>query len=256
MPPVTSKVPGNGTNTLSWTVPGDGMDVETVYASVDATGAGGAVTAEITIADQSGVVIARKTQGSTIAAGGTGSATWALRLDDDSTAGGGGGGITLITSTDGSITVTTPAGPTTDLSTNPPPTAVEYMTCGSALLGSGASANVAWFHSSGSALVDYTNANAPKVIAAGTYAWSGSMTTLENLTAGGDVRAVLAVLTGPTPASYSMATGPTIGQFPFLPLNMTVHVAANTTFTGGVFNFDTIGHQFQDAQTFALQKIH
>jgi hypothetical protein len=83
MPPVTSKVPGNGSNTLSWTVPGDGMDVETVYASVDATGAGGAVTAEVTVADQSGVVIARKTQGSTIAAGGTGSATWALRLDDE-----------------------------------------------------------------------------------------------------------------------------------------------------------------------------
>lgn len=256
MPPITSKVPGNGTGTLSWTVPGDGLDVATVYASVDATGAGGAVTAELTITDQSGVVIARKVQGATIAAGGTGSATWGLRLDDDGTGGGGGGGITLITSTDGSITVTNPAGPTADLSTNPPPTAVEYMTCGSGLVGAGASAAVAWFHSAGAALVDYTNVNAPKVIAAGTYAWSGSMTTLENLTAGGEVRGVLAVLTGPTPASYSMATGPTIGAFAFLPLTMTVHVAANTTFTGSAFNDDTIGHFFQDAQTFALQKIH
>jgi len=83
MPAVTSKVPGNGTNSLSWTVPGAGMDVESVYAAIDATGAGGAVTAELTIADQSGVVIARKVQGVTVAAGGLGSATWGLRLDDD-----------------------------------------------------------------------------------------------------------------------------------------------------------------------------
>jgi hypothetical protein len=85
MPAVTGKTPGNGSATLSWQVPGAGLDVETVYASIDATAAGSDVTAELTITDPSGVVIARKTQGQAVSAGGTGSATWALRLDDEST---------------------------------------------------------------------------------------------------------------------------------------------------------------------------
>lgn len=102
MPPLTSKVPGNGTGTLSWTVPGAGLDVSTVYASIDATGAAGPVTAELTIQDQSGVVIARKTQGATVAAGGTGSATWALRLDDEGgTTSGGSLNLVGYTSVDG-----------------------------------------------------------------------------------------------------------------------------------------------------------
>src|SRR5437773_899612 len=83
MPPLTGKTPGNGTGTLSYTIPGSGLDVESVYADVDTSGAGGAVTAELTITDQSGVVIARKVQNTTIDAGIAGSATWALQLDDD-----------------------------------------------------------------------------------------------------------------------------------------------------------------------------
>lgn len=63
--------------------PGVAFDVEAVYIEIDTSGAGGPVTAELTILEQSGVVIAKKRQGSTVPAGGAGSATWALRLDDN-----------------------------------------------------------------------------------------------------------------------------------------------------------------------------
>jgi hypothetical protein len=86
VPAQTAKEPGNGTGTLSYTLASDSFDVESVYASVDATAATGPVTAELTVRDQSGVVIARKKQGVTIPAGAAGSATWALRLDDETTA--------------------------------------------------------------------------------------------------------------------------------------------------------------------------
>jgi hypothetical protein len=80
---------GNGTNSVSYVLPpGVVLDLEAVYAEIDATAAGD-TTAELTISDQTGVVIARKRQGETITGGAPGSATWALRLADD---GGGSGG--------------------------------------------------------------------------------------------------------------------------------------------------------------------
>lgn len=87
MPAMTAREPGNGTGTLVYTLASDSFDVESVYVSIDNTAGASAVTAELTIKDQSGVVIARKKQSGTIAAGATGSATWALRLDDEGAAG-------------------------------------------------------------------------------------------------------------------------------------------------------------------------
>jgi hypothetical protein len=83
VPAQTSKTPGDGSGTLSYTLASDSFDVESVYVSVDATTATGPVTAELTVRDQSGVVIARKKQAATIPAGQAGSATWSLRLDDE-----------------------------------------------------------------------------------------------------------------------------------------------------------------------------
>jgi hypothetical protein len=97
MPPVTARVPGTNTTTISYTIPGAGLDVETVRVGIDASLAGSAVTATVTITDQSGVVIATKPQNATIPSGATGSATWALRLDDDTTGTAGGGGIAFDT---------------------------------------------------------------------------------------------------------------------------------------------------------------
>lgn len=88
------------------------FDVEAVFIQVDTSGAGGPVTAELTIAEQSGQVIAKKRQAETIDAGGSGSATWALRLADD---GAGAGAVSNLTSNDGSVVITNPHGPTADL---------------------------------------------------------------------------------------------------------------------------------------------
>lgn len=84
--PRTITVPGDGTNTLSVTLPpGVTLDVQAVLANIDAAGAGDTL-AELTIAEQAGVVIATKRQGEPIPAGDTGTATWALRLDDEAAA--------------------------------------------------------------------------------------------------------------------------------------------------------------------------
>lgn len=89
MPPRTIAVPPAGpAATLTYTLPpGLTLDVESVYALIDA-GAAGATRATLTIADSSGAVIARKRQSETIDAGeNNGSATWALRLADESAGG-------------------------------------------------------------------------------------------------------------------------------------------------------------------------
>ncbi len=64
------------------------FDLEAVYVEIDTSGAAGPVTCELVIAEQSGDVIATKRQSATIPNGGTGTATWALRLADDGGSGG------------------------------------------------------------------------------------------------------------------------------------------------------------------------
>lgn len=98
--PRTIEVAGDGTGTLSFALPpGVTIDVESVYAAIDATAAG-ATTATLTIAEQGGAVIAAKAQTATVDAGVSGSATWALRLGDD---GGGGGGQSVKTVKGGTV---------------------------------------------------------------------------------------------------------------------------------------------------------
>lgn len=93
--PRTVDVPlGAPAPTVTYTLPpGVTFDVEAVYIEVDTTGAGADVTAELSISEQSGVVIARKAQTQTIDAGASGSATWALRLSDEAATPSPGGGI-------------------------------------------------------------------------------------------------------------------------------------------------------------------
>lgn len=80
-------VQGLGTNSVTFTMPGNvGLAVESVLATINNT-AGGVTTAKLTIRDQSGEVIATKPQRDTIPAGDTGTATWALRLGDDGASG-------------------------------------------------------------------------------------------------------------------------------------------------------------------------
>jgi hypothetical protein len=41
VPAQTAKTPGDGSGTLSYTLASDSFDIESVYASIDATGAAG-----------------------------------------------------------------------------------------------------------------------------------------------------------------------------------------------------------------------
>ena len=75
-------VQGTGTNSLTFTMPGNiRLDVESVVATVN-NAAGGDTTAEIVIRDQAGTVIATNAQSEVIPAGDTGTATFALRVVD------------------------------------------------------------------------------------------------------------------------------------------------------------------------------
>ena len=80
----TIRVGITGTSaTESYTLaPGLAQYVESVYIEVT-NGAASGVHPVLSIAEQAGVVIAKRRQGGTIAASGSGSATWALRLSGD-----------------------------------------------------------------------------------------------------------------------------------------------------------------------------
>lgn len=80
-------VQGAGSATSVYTFPGNiGQQAESVVATIDNTG-GGDQTVTLTVRDSSGEVIATRVQPDAIPAGDTGTATWALRLDDNSGAG-------------------------------------------------------------------------------------------------------------------------------------------------------------------------
>lgn len=84
--PLTANGVVNGTQLGSYTLPLLGtFRVESVVAQIDASAAP-AVTPTVRVKDKSGAVIATKRQSSTIPAGDTGSATWALRLADEAPA--------------------------------------------------------------------------------------------------------------------------------------------------------------------------
>ncbi len=81
--PLTAKGLADGTPTASYRLPDLGVFVvETVVAEIDANG-GDAPRPTLRVRDKSGAVIATKRQGESVPAGDTGSATWALRLDDN-----------------------------------------------------------------------------------------------------------------------------------------------------------------------------
>jgi hypothetical protein len=77
-------VTGAGTASRSFTLPGSPLYiVQSVVATVD-NAAGADTTATLTFADTNGEVIAKRTQGDVIPAGGSGTATFALRLAGNS----------------------------------------------------------------------------------------------------------------------------------------------------------------------------
>lgn len=86
--PHTALVPGQGSSTVTYTLPaGLFQYIQSVVATVDTT-ASGAVTPLLTIRDDGGEVVADQAQDDALSAGGVGRSTWALGLRK-----GGAGGI-------------------------------------------------------------------------------------------------------------------------------------------------------------------
>lgn len=74
---------GNNDSTAEFQLaPGVFQYIQSVHVVIDNT-AGADVRPTLTVETQDGVVMAAKRQGETLPAGDTGSATWALRLDDE-----------------------------------------------------------------------------------------------------------------------------------------------------------------------------
>lgn len=148
VPAGSNVVKGQGTNTLTFTLPGTPQyAIESVIATVD-NGAGADTGAVLTMKDTDGTVIAKKRQGQEIDAGATTTATWALRLTDE----------------------TTPSGGFTPLT--------EGFTNNNATgdsVAAGGSASLTWKKNGGDTLLDLTNPLIPTVIDAGTYAISTSV---------------------------------------------------------------------------------
>lgn len=81
--PFTQVEQGIAESTLTYQLPLAGrFDIDSAVATIDNTG-GGDIQPMLYLTNASGEVIAKKRQSSTIPAGDTGTATWALRLADD-----------------------------------------------------------------------------------------------------------------------------------------------------------------------------
>ena len=84
MTPRTIVIAGNGTSVLDYNLPpGVYQYVQAVLANIDNT-AGAAIRPTLRVKEQTGTVIATTRPAESIPAGGSGSATWALRLSDSS----------------------------------------------------------------------------------------------------------------------------------------------------------------------------
>ena len=102
-------------------------------------------------------------------------AAWAICLDGAWVDLPGGGGITDITSTDGTITVTNPTGPTTDLAIAFTDLREEAFSASQTVAPGGT--DLTWAHSSGDSLLDYTTPALPTVVVAGLYMFACTIAT-------------------------------------------------------------------------------
>lgn len=187
--------------------------LKAAYGVFDGTLASGNFLPAIEIVSDSGHTVARSV-GQQVTAGDSAEVSWFPFAPPASS--GGGGGITEIESTDGSITVTNPTGPTVDLTGagggGGITAQVEQVATSFVAIANNATGFLTWSHSSGAALLDYTNSVQPVAVSAGTFAFTGTVVSSSTVNAGGWVLAQLAFVTSNGNVSFeSVFTGPTSG---------------------------------------------
>jgi hypothetical protein len=149
---------------LDYLIPGAQEIVpKAVTAEYDGSGAGGDFVPTLIIRAPNGSVLAHAPIGSALTAGASADVSWFPRGRLDSS------GIREITSTDGSVTVTDPFGPVTNLAVPASGAAYEDLTATAFALTAGNFGQPSWAHSAGSSLVDLTTPTAPVPKVAGIY---------------------------------------------------------------------------------------
>ena len=245
---------GVGPAPQSYTVPNATEIIPRVInATFDGTLAGSSFLPTLEIVSDGGVVVARCPTASAVASGGKAEVSFFPNGDK----GGGTAGIEEITSTGGTVGITNPFGPVTNLESfggYSPPTAREYITAVTGVVAGSSSGGFSFSHSSGSALVNYTDPVNPKIVTAGIYAFTGQASVAEAITAGYELSFSFAVLTGDVPLSAGQVVGGVVDSYKYVPLAIVVYCAANTVFGGGMTNFDTINHNGAINQ-FVIQRI-
>lgn len=161
-----------------------------VRATFDGTGAGVAFFPTIQIISDGGVIVGEVATDTTVAAGASASVTFAPFLE---AAAAGGGGITSITSADGSIVVTNPGGPVTDLAGFKSFTTYEFLSANTMTVANGAAGTFTWSHANGNSLWDLTVTSAPLVKAAGMYSINAQVRVTSAFTAGGNAEVGLSM---------------------------------------------------------------
>jgi len=154
---------------IGYQVPGaQEIILKSITASFDGTGASGDFVPVLQIVAPNGAVLASCPVATQVAAGGSADVSWFPR---GGVATSGGGGITLITSSDNTIAVSNPGGPTVDLGVALPVLQQFEKVKGGAgaSIASLSSGYLPWVHGSGTALLSYTNPLHPTIVTTGEY---------------------------------------------------------------------------------------
>ena len=153
-----------------------------VFATFDGTGAAVPFFPTVQIISDGGVIVAECPTDATVAAGGSASVSF---FPFNRAAATGSGGITTITSTGGTIGVTNPNGPTTNLEVVGQVNNYEFASGASLTIANGSADSLHWSHANGNSLWDYTINQAPLTKAAGIYAVCATVFVSADFTAGG-----------------------------------------------------------------------
>jgi hypothetical protein len=180
----TLQILGSGTSAAPLTVNVTGsqsLDPVAIKATFDGTASGTDFVPVVELISDAGVVMAQA-KGQTVTAGGSATVTF-FPFGDEETATG--GGVTSITSADGSIVVTNPGGPITDLAGFKPQTTYEFLSSNSMTVTNANAGTFTWTHANGSTLLDLTVPAAPLVKVSGMWAAVATTRVTANFTAGG-----------------------------------------------------------------------